>query len=135
MRRYAASRLIAKPWGRAAPAQVELQDWPALRDNVRERVLPALRTWHDDLVPYTRSAPRARFVRTTRRLANRLRTLRWRHPGAWRLRRRIAMLWLALNWQIVVRGLLALLVIVLLVLALICRDQISELIQNLFAGP
>jgi hypothetical protein len=115
-------------------AQVELQGWPALRDRVRERVLPALRTWHADLAPYTRTAPRARFVRATRRLATRLRTLRWRHPGAWRLRRQIAMLWLALNWPIVLQGLAALLVVVLIVLAVIYRQQIGDLIQNLFGG-
>jgi hypothetical protein len=129
IRRQRASReQAAQAWRHA---EEELRGWPALRAEVRERTLPALREWRQRLRPFLSRRPGRRLARRAAGLGRATRGLPWLTQGALRLRLEAAGLWLALNWWALARLALALLAVVLAIWALRNWELIAGLVRDL----
>lgn len=116
-------------------AEQELQDWPKLRHEVRERALPAIRSWSADLAPFRTAKPRKQFVRMVRRHKRDVRRLRWWHAGSWRLRGQAMQLRLLIHSRTILTLLGVVLIVTLLVLAFLYRDALGALFSDLFTMP
>lgn len=116
-------------------AEEQLRDWPAFRDVVRNAVLPAVQAWRTSLLPYTHSKPRARFARSIRRKTSRIQRMLWLHPGAIRRRMHTLGLWLLVMGPVLLQVFGILVIVGLIVLSILYRDQISAAVQNLFSNP
>lgn len=112
-------------------AEQECSRWPDLRTSANERALPALKSWHASLRPYTSPQRRRGYVRRLRWRRWEAGRIPWLHPGAIRRRFQLALLWVIVWRTTIAQALLLLLLAILAIYAFINRDQISAFVQGL----
>lgn len=120
----------AKVWQAADDA---LRPWPALRDEVQERVIPALRDWRTRLKPWRSKGARRRFVLRIALLEWTARAIPWLSLAALRLRLVATALWLAVNWQLIVWTLVGLAALALGYWVAINWEQVRQVFEDLIA--
>lgn len=132
-----AAQLHRQDEARARAAQAwqaaddELRPWPALRDDVQERVLPALHDWRRRLHPRRSRWPQRRFVLRADTLGWTARALPWLSLSALRLRLESAALWLAVNWRLVIWALVGVAALALGYWGAINWDQVRQVFEDL----